>query len=211
MSTNTMPMGNNEPVTPSRFMHHFDLHGIWGCLVFMVAATILGSLGMTDGFDTLFWVMVAIQVLYLIVAFTASKRHRVLLCPHCVDEFPLNPDEAAAGRARFALRYFHAVFDGSNTLMMFLERWVRSKILALIVVCALAWGVAWCLSFVLRGWYGVILVAAFVLLVHAKQRHQQLQIWCPKCRHDDGDDDDDHPEPEPEPDPAVETDLSKVA
>lgn len=212
MSTDAHPLGSNEPGAPSRFMHRFDLHSIWGLVVLMLAATILAATGATEGFDLVFWVGMAAQAPYFIFMFVAARRHRVFICPHCIDEFPLNPGEAAAGRARFPLRYFHFVADGTEAVVQFLLRFVRSRILALLLLCALSWLVAWPIRLVLDVWSTMVFFTAAIYFVYAFEKHQKLQIWCPQCRHDGrGDDDDDPPEPEPEPDPAVSTELEKVA
>lgn len=211
MSTNVLPAGDNESRMPSRFMHLTDIYGIWGCLVFMVNATVLQLLDVTSGLDTVFWTVTAVQAVYLAVMFTAVRRHRVLMCPHCIDKFPLNPGEAAAGRARFALRYVHFVYDGINNSIYFIERFVRFKILSVIVFAALAAGASYSLALIVRDWYGVVIMSALVYLMYANQQHKQLQIWCPKCRPRGDDDDDDPPQPDPDPDPGVNTKTDELS
>lgn len=190
----------NQPKMPTRLMHHFDTYGVWGLFVLLVMSTVLGSIDLLDGFDTVFWVLMAVQVPYIAFLFIAARRHRPGLCGHCFDAFPLNPGEYAAGRARFALRTVHLVADVLNRPYHFLEGVMRFKILTWIVYfgsVALFWLL---MALLLRQWFATVFIGALILFGYAIQQHRKLQIWCPWCDHGRGDDDD--PEVEPEPDPA---------
>lgn len=199
MSAESFARGNDEVQVPSRLLHYFDLYGIWGMYAILVASTVLVALGMTDGFDTTFWVMVSINVVYMVASFAAARRHQTGLCAHCFDAFPLNPGEYAATRARLALRTVHVVTEGTARIYFALQRLLRHKALAVIVGLATTFGVAWLIGLVLREWFSPLFIAALILYGYAMRKHQQLQLWCPWCDHRRDDGDDDEPEPQPKP------------
>lgn len=210
MSADATPLGDSNARPPSRFMHHFDLYGIWVGLGFMVVASTIVMLGITKGYDPLFWVFVSLQLAYAVLMFTAARRHMGQLCFHCAEAFPIDPGAVAAGRSRWALWYVHFVFGLFARMGMVAERYLRSKILAYLVLGVVFMGVFWPLSQLLNEWFATVFVGLLVLLSYAKEKHNQLQLWCPWCRPGGNGDDDDDPEPEPEPDPAVGTDVVKV-
>lgn len=199
------PFPNKRSIqTPSRLVHHFDAYSMWGFVAFMIAATVLSVTDISSGFDTGFWVMAVIQVSYAAAVVVAGRRHPLGLCPHCNDEFPLNPGEAAAGRYRVALAAVHIVHGGLYAWYRLLKRWLQNTIVAYIVFIAVLGVAMWGLAHLLGPWLGVMVLSGVIALQYAQQRHTQLDIWCPWC-HDDGDggDDDDPPDPEPGPEPAV--------
>lgn len=200
MSADTAAPGGDAAKLPTRFVHHFDNHGIWGLLALLLVVTVLGSLGVTDGFDPVFWVTMAVMTPYMIALFAARRRHQPGLCGHCFDAFPLNPGEYAATRARFALRITHLVTETIAVLIGFLERHLRYKILALVAYGAVLLAVMWPLGMLLDEWFATVFLTAMTLLAYAIAQHRKLQIWCPWCDHRRGDDD--RPEVEPGPEPA---------
>lgn len=211
MNAEAFASNTDEPKLPSRFTHHFDTHGMWGCLAFIAVSTILSATGNLDDFSLAFWAITAIQVPYFLVLFKAVRRHRVLLCPHCVAAFPLNPGEHAAGRARFALATVHMVFGGLHVFTSFLDRVLRSRVLGLIAFALITFPIVGGLGFLLGTWFTFILVTALILMGYAMQRHKQLELWCPWCRRDDGGDDDDPPQPEPDPAPGVDAKTDQLS
>lgn len=211
MNAEAFASNTEEPKLPSRFTHHFDAHGMWGCLALLIVSTVLGATGAMDDFDATFWILTAIQVPYFLLLFKAIRGHRVLLCTHCVAAFPLNPGEHAAGRARFALMAVHLVFGGLHVFTSFLDRVLRSRVLGLIAFAVIAFPVMFGLGFFLREWFTIVLVTGLILMGYAVQRHKQLQLWCRWCRGDDGGGDDDPPQPEPEPGPGVDAKTDQLS
>lgn len=200
MSAESFAHDNSEAKMPSRFLHYFDLHGVWGMYAVVVTNTIISSIpGMTDQFDTTFWIILSITITYMVALFAAGRRHQVGLCGHCFDAFPLDPGAYAATRARLALRTTHVVGDRIDRSYRFLERVLRYQALVFIVGVATMFGAAWLIGLVLREWFGPVFLGALILYGYAVQKHRKFQLWCPWCDHGRGDDDDDEPEPQPEP------------
>lgn len=132
-----------------------------------------------------------------------SNYHKPALCPSCWARFPDNPGATATGRAWPWLALTH-LFVGAAIR---LHRRLRINYLVAVTITAtpMILGPIFVLAYFLPGpWTPAAAVAYFAFLLHALNRHHQLQPWCPWCGDHgggggDGGDADEPPTPDPDP------------